>query len=315
MTRGGRVQGSGRRRALAGTHRAAPTAPTAPGGHRRTPRVKRRSRLPRGARTIALLAVGALATGFGPRLPEAVEAVGSGDPTTVATGQVDRVPVAVGADSRPAGPEATEVPRGTTTSPSPRPRRPERPDRPLVVPSDGPGTFRIADTGGTADSADEPAAYGELAYTVEVEDGVPFDPRDTGRRVERVLEHPRSWQTVLGQPLRRTTEVPDFRVLVASPGTTDALCAPLQTMGEVSCRNGDLVVLNARRWAEGIPDYEGALGQYRTYLVNHEVGHRLGQGHVECPGAGAPAPVMQQQTYGLDGCTRNAWPATSAEAG
>lgn len=90
--------------------------------------------------------------------------------------------------------------------------------------------------------------------------------------------------------------------------TTDRLCAPLQTNAEVSCRNGDDVVVNARRWNEGVASYGGDVDSYRVYLINHEVGHALEKGHQACPGPGALAPVMLQQSISLDGCLPNPWP-------
>jgi len=145
-------------------------------------------------------------------------------------------------------------------------------------------------------------------YRVEVEDGLPFDRAEVAAAVHATLSDAGGWLAHGNAFQRVDSEDTDFRLILASPSLTDQLCAPLQTRGRVSCRNGDLVVLNALRWAEGIEDYGGDVASYREYMVNHEVGHRLGRGHVECPGAGEPAPVMMQQTYGLDGCALNSWP-------
>lgn len=147
-----------------------------------------------------------------------------------------------------------------------------------------------------------------LTYTVEIEQGLPFAPVSTARLVDATLADPRGWADVEDVSFRRVATGPDQRVLVASPDTTDELCAPLQTRGQVSCRTGELVVLNARRWAFGTEDYRGDLRGYRHYVVNHEIGHALGREHVSCPAPGEPAPVMAQQTYGLEGCRANSWP-------
>ncbi|WP_373684441.1 DUF3152 domain-containing protein [Micromonospora thermarum] len=89
--------------------------------------------------------------------------------------------------------------------------------------------------------------------------------------------------------------------LPGDPGTRDELCQDLAD-GYPSCRKGNRVVLNVARWVKGVPGYGAGLAAYRRYMVNHEVGHRLGHGHELCPGRGRPAPS----------CNSRRWACTAA---
>lgn len=173
----------------------------------------------------------------------------------------------------------------------------------IRVPEEGPGTFKIA-PGST-----RLAGAGEVVtYTVEVEVGLPQDRREVAGVVEMTLADSRGWTAGQARAVQRVDGNADLRVLVATPGTTDDLCAPLDTGGRLSCRNGDLVVLNAWRWVHGADSYD-ELDQYRRYLINHEFGHALGMDHDSCPAPGEVAPVMVQQTKSLEGCRPNPWPS------
>ncbi|QBI52974.1 DUF3152 domain-containing protein [Streptomonospora litoralis] len=155
----------------------------------------------------------------------------------------------------------------------------------------------------------EPAGEGSRRrYLVEVEEGLPGEAADFAAAVEQILADKRGWRGAENLSMQRVDEGPvDFRVALAAPETVDRLCAPLQTMGRVSCTNGGRAVINQNRWVSGVPHFDGDLRTYRIYVVNHEVGHALGHGHVDCPAKGEPAPVMQQQTFGLQGCEANGW--------
>lgn len=171
----------------------------------------------------------------------------------------------------------------------------------LLIPEVGPGVFQVA-------GAPVVAVGPEVtSYRVEVERGLPFDVEETATLIEATLSDPRSWTG--SHTLARVDGAADLRIVVATPETADALCAPLDTAGRLSCRNGANVVLNGWRWAFGAESYGVDLSGYRRYLVNHETGHALGYPHVGCSAQGAMAPVMLQQTKGLEGCRPNPWPA------
>ena len=171
------------------------------------------------------------------------------------------------------------------------------------VPDRGSQTFRIA-----SGSSPRTGRAGELIrYRVEVEVDLPFAVDDFARDVDRTLGDRRSW-TKTGLHSFQRSETGPLRIVLATPKTTDRLCAPLQTRGEVSCQNGNVVAINALRWSRGARSYGKDIKRYRTYVINHEVGHSLGLPHVSCPAPAARAPVMLQQTLGLDGCEANPWP-------
>ncbi|MET8552722.1 DUF3152 domain-containing protein [Micromonospora zamorensis] len=149
-----------------------------------------------------------------------------------------------------------------------------------------------------------------LRYRVVVERDIRGLPvGDIAAAITATLNDPRGWTAGGAWRLRRVGAggATDFTIYLATPGTRDTLCQDMPD-GYTSCRNGGRVVLNVARWVKGVPGYGASLATYRQYMVNHEVGHKLGLGHERCPGRDRPAPVMQQQTLGRHGCTANAWP-------
>jgi hypothetical protein len=146
-------------------------------------------------------------------------------------------------------------------------------------------------------------------YTVSVEEGLGVDAADVAAQVQRTLADPRSWGGTGKLAFQRVDSGPvDLRVVLASPRLTDRMCAPLRTLGTLSCGNGTTAVINSFRWLTGADAYTGRLAEYREYVVNHEVGHTIGHGHEPCPGPGQPAPVMMQQTKGVGACRPSPWP-------
>lgn len=210
----------------------------------------------------------------------------------------------------PTSPAATSKPTGTAGSPisakpSAKPSAKATAQRKIVIPRNAPLTY----TRNTATSRSSGAGR-VIRFDVRVQKGLPYDVDDVAAQIATTLNDPHSWRADRRQrfQLVRAGDDAELHAYVVTPGTTDQLCAPLRTRGQVSCQLDDRVVLNARRWAYAVPEFAGRTPLYRQYLVNHEFGHYLGNGHVGCPGTGRIAPVMMQQTKGLDGCRANAWP-------
>lgn len=172
-----------------------------------------------------------------------------------------------------------------------------------TVPQRGTGRLVVA-----PGSAGAPGAGAVKRVRVEVEEGLDVDPAAFAAFVLDTLNDPHSWGKGGRMTFARTAGSADIRVVLASPDTSVKLCAPLDTMGTLSCGVGSTAVLTLYRWVKAIPDFGADRTGYRHYVINHEVGHTLGHGHESCPGTGRVAPVMMQQTKGLKGCLPNGWP-------
>jgi len=185
-----------------------------------------------------------------------------------------------------------------------------------VLPDGGPFTEKGAGTWhvvpGTSGQVGQ-GTDGVLTYTVEVEDGVDTagfgGDESFGRMVDQTLANPKGWTKDPRFAFRRVDQSdpavengggPSFRISLTSQMTIREACG-YDIQLEVSCYNPgiDRVVLNEPRWVRGAVAFQGDIGSYRQYQINHEVGHAIGyREHQPCETDGGLAPVMMQQTFG-----------------
>jgi hypothetical protein len=153
-----------------------------------------------------------------------------------------------------------------------------------------------------------------VRFRVLVERGLPTTPAAFVAGLRKVLCDERSW---IGSGEVRFRYDPNGPLLIGlrTADSTEERCMALIHLSVnhyYSCATRSEVVLNADRWFGGSRYWPGPVAVYRAMLVNHEVGHALGQHHRSCPKDGNPAPVMMQQSKGLttggNTCKPNPWP-------
>lgn len=160
----------------------------------------------------------------------------------------------------------------------------------------GDGTWRIVPGGSPV------VGSGRIVrYAIEIEQGTqPLDgDRAVATAMTATLSDPRGWSASGRIGLQRV-DTPDADVLirVGSQETSRALCG-FTIPYDTSCflwQPRPQVVLSAARWKRGARAFAGDIGQYRRYLVSHEIGHFFGNGHVPCSTSGSLARLMMQQT-------------------
>lgn len=147
-----------------------------------------------------------------------------------------------------------------------------------------------------------------VTYTISTRGRVASNQAEFAAQVNQTLNDQRGWAR-LGIAFRQVPQGGQFNLILS-----EAALLPQFSSGcssEWSCRVGPSVIINDYRWQGSTPAWQaagGGLRDYRHMVINHEVGHWLGHGHIPCGGPGAAAPVMLQQSISLQGCRFNPWP-------
>jgi hypothetical protein len=147
-----------------------------------------------------------------------------------------------------------------------------------------------------------------FTYSVAYRGTITADRRRFAALVADTYADERGWRAA-GFAFRRVARGGDLTVWLAEASTVPSFGAGCSSSW--SCRVGRNVVINQTRWKYATAPWRAAgrtLRGYRHLAINHETGHWLGHSHIGCGGSGQRAPVMMQQSKGLDGCRFNAFP-------
>jgi hypothetical protein len=147
-----------------------------------------------------------------------------------------------------------------------------------------------------------------VTYHVETRGQITTSLKQFRAQAQETYEDPRGWRGA-GIQFTPVAHGGSFTLVLAQASLVPSFSSSCSSMW--SCRVGRYVIINQDRWKYASPAWNAAhlaLRDYRHMVVNHETGHWLGLHHANCPGPGRLAPVMQQQSKGLQGCRFNPFP-------
>jgi hypothetical protein len=150
-----------------------------------------------------------------------------------------------------------------------------------------------------------------VTYDVTTRGTISASMAEFRTQANATLNDARGWSQ-LGVAFQEVASGGMFTLVMSEAGQMTSFSSGCGAM--YSCQAGRYVIINQDRWLGATSSWNqaaGSLRDYRHMVVNHETGHWLGHSHEVCGGAGQPAPVMQQQSISLQGCTFNPWPTAS----
>lgn len=150
-----------------------------------------------------------------------------------------------------------------------------------------------------------------VTYSVVTRGKIVASVSNFKKLAQETYDHPLGWRAN-GIRFKRVAQGGDFTLVLANASTVRSYSSVCSATW--SCRVGRYVIINQDRWRLSSLAWKrgkGSLRGYQHMVINHETGHWLGKGHASCTVRGAAAPVMQQQSKGLGGCTINSWPKKS----
>jgi hypothetical protein len=155
-----------------------------------------------------------------------------------------------------------------------------------------------------------------LTYSLIIDKTLNMKKKYILDKLDFVLSNKKGWKK-LGYKFKYIDDIKDIDILIyISPNDyIDNVCG-FDKEYKLSCAvtqsnkpNKGIIYLNVDNWRNGSKLSKLCLQDYRNYMVNHEIGHILGRDHLFAKDyKNKLAPVMIQQTKGIENCIPNCWP-------